>query len=202
MKENSQTLVENDKPKISGVLSRRPLFAPLRVVATMTGLILLSNVVTLVARYCLRLTTQAHATIYGSSLTIETELSLFGKEIRRTRITAPLNSTGAVSLENRQRYLHLLVGFGCLVVGALVGIQWFVDGLRAGFHYLTLVGAGIVAAGVIIDLLLYVFVPAGKGRCHVLLTAGPWIFRLKGVDHVAADSFFKAAQKQWSSFKP
>ena len=47
--------------------------------------------------------------------------------------------------ENRQRYLYLLVGFGFLVVGTLVGMQWFLDGLRAGYPYLVLLGAGIIA---------------------------------------------------------
>ena len=90
-------------------------------------------------------------------------------------------------------------GFGCLAVGTWVGIQWFVDGLRAGFPKLALLGAGIVAAGIVLDYVSYTFVPEGKGRNHVIVSLGSWRVRLSGVEREAAERFTQALREGWSS---
>jgi hypothetical protein len=164
---------------------------------TVTGLILVRSVSKLIARYLLALRGQATVSIRGSTLTLTTEWSMFGRRIRRVKTTAPIRRIDAVRFENRERYLHLLVGFGALVVGTLVGMQWFLDGLRAGYPYLVLVGAAVVAAGVISDLCLFLLVPRGMGRSHLVLSLGPWTTRLIGVDTANAHAFLKLVDAGW-----
>jgi hypothetical protein len=184
--------------EISGELTRRLSWAPLRVLAILTGFVLLRGLLILCARFCLAFRKRASLTLKDSSLVLKVGWSILGREFRQTTTQAPIGDLGAVQLENRQKYLYLLVGFGCLALGTWLGIQWFVDGLRAGYPYLALVGAGIVAAGILMDLGLYVLVPQGSGRSRIVLAMGPWKVRLIGVDETAATRFLDAVRRQWN----
>jgi hypothetical protein len=186
-------------PQIRGGLTRRLWFAPIRVLAVLTGFALLRGLLALVGRYLLVWRRHATATIDGGAVILEVEWSLLGKRFRRTRTVAPIRSLDAARFEDRRRYVHLLVGFGCLAIGTWVGIQWLVDGLRAGFPQLALIGAGVVAAGVILDLVLYLVVPEGKGRSHVQLALGPWRVRVAGVEREAGERFLDALREGWKS---
>lgn len=183
--------------RVTGQLVRRLAWAPLRVLAVVTGLILVRGVFALVVRYLLVLRRRATATIEHGTLTVDVEWSLFGRPIRRTRTSAPIRDLDAVRFENRRLYVHLLVGFGCLVLGVWLGIQWLVDGLRAGYPYLALIGAGVVAAGVVIDLFLYLVVPETKGRNRLVLSLGAWRLILAGVDARDGERFVAAVKDSW-----
>jgi len=142
---------------------------------------------------------EATAAIDGGTMTLDVEWSILGKRFRRTRTVAPIRAIDAARFEDRRRYVYLLVGFGCLAVGTWVGIQWLVEGLRAGFPQLALIGAGIVAAGVLLDLAMYVFVPEGKGRSRVQLILGSWRVRVAGVEREAGERFLEALREGWKS---
>ena len=187
----------NDPVTLVGEVSRMPSWGPVRVLLIVSGLILIRNALTLLARYCLGLRGQATASINDGAIALTVEWTLLGRRFRRSKTAAPLRDLRAVRFENRQRYLYLLVGFGALVVGTLVGIQWFLDGLRAGYPYLVLVGAAIVAAGIIVDLTVYIFIPKGSGQSHLVLALGPWIVRLVGVDTTRAEVFLNAIHAGW-----
>jgi hypothetical protein len=186
-------------PQIRGGLSRRLGFAPLRILAVLTGIALIRGLVALIGRYLLVWRREATVSLDGGTMTIDTEWSVLGKRFRRTRSVAPVRSLDAARFENRRRYVHLLVGFGCLAIGTWVGIQWLVDGLRAGFPQLALVGAGVVAAGVVLDLVMYVFVPEGKGRSRMVFAFGPWRVRVAGVEREAGERFLGALREGWKS---
>ena len=132
-------------------------------------------------------------------LTVTREWSLLGRSIRRSVTTSPITDVSSVRFENRQRYLYLLVGFGCLVVGVLIGAQWFLNGLRAGYPFLTLIGALVVLSGVILDIVLYLFWPIRGGRTSLIITQGPWITRLKGVDAGSAERVMSIIHAVWRS---
>lgn len=183
--------------QITGQLVRRLAWAPVRVLVVISGLILIRGIITLIVRYLLVFRRRATATVANGALTLDVEWSLFGRRFRRTRTVAPIGEIGAAQLENRQFYIHLLVGFGCLAIGTWIGIQWLVDGLRAGYPFLALIGAGVVAAGVLIDLLMYVVIPEGQGRSRVVLALGPWRMRLVGVDPVLGECFLEAVKDSW-----
>jgi hypothetical protein len=186
-------------PQIRGRLTRRLGFAPVRILAVLTGFALIRGVLALIGRYLLMLRREATAAIDGGTMTLDVEWSLLGKRFRRTRTVAPIRTIDAARFEDRRRYVYLLVGFGCLAIGTWVGIQWLVEGLRAGFPQLALIGAGIVAAGVLLDLVMYVFVPEGKGRSHVHLVLGPWRVRVAGVEREAGERFLAALREGWKS---
>jgi hypothetical protein len=185
--------------RISGHIVRRLSWAPVRVLAVVSGLILIRGLLALVARFLLVFRRRATATVEGGTLTLEEEWSIFGRRVRRVRSSAPIGELAAARLENRRFYLHLLIGFGCLAIGVWVGIQWLVDGLRAGYPYLAAIGAGVLAAGVLIDLVLYLVVPEGPGRNRVVLAIGPWKTRLAGVDAQEAERFLEAVKAAWDA---
>ncbi len=189
----------NSTTQVQGELTRRLAWLPLRVLAIATGLFLIRGLFTLAVRYCLAFKRRATLTVQNSSLILEVEWSMLGKHFRHSTIQAPINDINAVQLENRQRYLYLLVGFGALAIGTWFGIQWFVDGLRAGYPYLALVGAIVVVAGILIDLGLYLLVPQGPGRSRLTIAMGPWKVRISGVEQRAADRFFDEVRTGWKA---
>lgn len=182
---------------LTGEVARMPSFGPVRVLLIATGLILIRNLLRLLARYCIGLRGRATAAVHTHILTLTVEWFLFGRRIRRSKTVTPISRLTAVRFENRQRYLYILVGAGALVTGILVGMQWFLDGLRAGYPYLVLVGAAVIAAGVIIDVVMFLFVPKGEGRSHLVLGLGPWIVRVVGVDTSRATDFITAVKEAW-----
>jgi hypothetical protein len=184
---------------VTGEIARAPMSAPLRMIATITGLLLLKALFVLIGRYLLALRAKGSLSLQGTLLTLTTEWSLWGRPIRRSVTTAPVRDVTAVRFENRQRYLYLLVGFGFLVVGTLVGVHWFLDGLRAGYPFLTLVGALIVLGGIAVDMVLYLLIPVRGGHAYLIVTLGPWRTRLRGVDTVAAERLIEGVHHAWRS---
>ena len=102
----------NDGVEIQGELTRRLAWAPVRALMVVSGLALVRGLVVLAARYCLALRRGAVARLSGASLTVDAEWTFLGRRIRSSRTTAPVTGLRAVRLENRQRYLHLVVGLG------------------------------------------------------------------------------------------
>ena len=186
---------------VEGELSRMPTWSPFRIFATVTGLLLLRAVLVFVGRYLIALRGYGRLSFDGKVLQLSKEWTLLGRTIRRSVTVFPIRRVDAVKFENRQRYLYLLVGFGFLTVGTLVGAQWFLDGLRAGYPYLTLVGAGVVLIGILLDLALYLFFPFKKGNSYLLIASGPWLTRLRGVDAAAAKQFIAGIQREWEKYK-
>ena len=86
-----------------------------------------------------------------------------------------------------------------VAVSTWIGIQWFVDGLRAGYPYLAMVGAAVIAVGIAVDLILYLFVPAGGGRSLLVLAMGPWTMRVCGVEYDAAKRFLEQLGDTWKA---
>ncbi|MCP4198546.1 MAG: hypothetical protein GY762_15480 [Proteobacteria bacterium] len=186
-----------EEAAIRGEMARRLSYAPFRVLSIVTGFFLLRGLVSLIARYCFVLRRHVTITVEGLSLVLETEWSILGRRFRQVRTMAPISQVRALRVENRQRYMHLLIGFGALAIGTWVGIQLFVDGLRAGYPYLALVGAGVVILGIAVDLFLYFFVPAGEGRSLLVLAMGPWTMRVCGVEYDAVRRFVDRVGDEW-----
>ena len=197
MTEKEPSSDKNVEARIDGHLARRLSWAPIRVVAIITGFALVRGVLALIGRFLLMLRRRAIVTVSGGSMTLDVKWSIMGKVFRETRTVSPIESLEAARFENRKRYVHLLIGFGCLAVGVWVGVQYLVDGLRSGYPLLALVGAGIVAAGVILDLALYQWVPEGDGRNRVILVMGPWRTRVCGVVREDGERFVESVRKGW-----
>ncbi len=166
---------------IHGELSQTPSQALIRILLTVTGLLLLRAVLILIIRYCMGIKGYAEIVISNTDICMSTKWTFWGKEIRTSKTISPIQSVNAVKLENRTRMLYLSVGFGALTVGTFIGMQWFLDGLHAGYPYLMAAGAIIIAAGVIVDAFLYLFVPGGIQKSNLIIVLGPWSVIVKGV---------------------
>jgi hypothetical protein len=188
--------------RISGLLVRRRAWMPLRILAVITGLALVRGLLVLAGRYLLALRRTAVARVEGDTISIEEAWTICQKRFRRARTVSPVFDVDAARFERRWRHVHLVIGFGCLTVGTWLGIQWLVDGLRSGYPYLALVGAAVVAAGVAVDLLVYLVVPEGRGRSRVTLAIGPWRVLIAGVDPEAGERFVEALRKSWRGPTP
>lgn len=172
----------HEATRVQGELSFRLSWGPLRALAILSGIYVVKGILAVIGRYALSIRRRATLELIQGKLVLDAEWTILGRPIRQVRTVSPAWDVDAVRFENRQRYLYLLVGFGALAVGTWLGIQWFVDGLRAGYPYLALVGAGVVAAGVVIDLVLYLLVPPGKGLTRLIVKQGPWFVRMSGVE--------------------
>lgn len=187
----------DNENKLTGEISRRLLWAPFRALTILSGLVFLRGIFVLIVRFCLFFRRKAVLSAQKGFIILDEEWWFLGQKIRTSSTEFPLHDIAAVRYENRQRYLYLLVGFGSLAVGTWLGIHWFVDGLRAGYPNLALVGAGVILAGVAIDVVLYLFYPKGQGKKVVTLAMGPWAFRLSGVDPKAASQFLENIENHW-----
>ncbi len=183
---------------VSGHLARRLYAAPWRILAIVSGFALVRGIIGLVGRFLLGYRRKATAKVMGKTLMIDEEWRIFGRNIRKASTVSQLKDIGAVRFENRKRYIYLLIGFGFMSIGAWFGIQYLLDSFRAGFAQLALVGAGIVTAGVLIDLALYLFVPEGKGTNRLIMAVGPWQVRLAGVDSDEAENFVEVVRSSFS----
>ena len=189
----------NDIPKIQGQLERKRLWSPLRILLAVTGICLIIGIAKLTARFMLQLRTNATAVLSDGLLTVETIYSLWGKQFRKAKTITPRDKINSIQLENQFRVAHLIIGFGFLVVGLLCGVHWLLNGLGAGYPYLFLIGAGIILAGIVIDVILFHLIPEGEGRSSVIINTAAWRFRLTGLNKTIAEQFVTAATKQLSS---
>ncbi|MBN2719024.1 MAG: hypothetical protein JXX14_24465 [Deltaproteobacteria bacterium] len=178
---------------INGQLRKKPLWPPLRILFTVTGISIFLGTLTLIARHLLQLRAMATATLDGGLLTVTATYSLLGREFRKTQTVIPGAQVRTVQFEKRQRISHLVVGFGFLAVGLFCGVHWLLNGLGAGYPYLFLAGAGVILAGVAIDLILNHLIPNGRGQTSVSIATAGWRFRLTGVSESDASQFVSFA---------
>jgi hypothetical protein len=187
---------------LQGYVSKRLSSPPVRVLSVLTGFSLVKGILYLVGRYLLAFRKKAQLSIKDNKIIIlSVEWSIMGKIFKTSEITAPVTDTTGVQLENRKRYIHIVVGFGFLAIGVWVGIQWLVDGLRAGYPLLALIGAAVVAAGIAIDLILYLLIPQGEGKSRMTLAIGPWFIRLTGIKSEKASRFIDAVNESLKTQK-
>ena len=198
MIETKEKQSDRSENTVSGHLARRLHAAPWRILAVVSGFALLRGIIGLVGRFLLGFRRPATARVEGKTLVIEEEWFMFGRSIRKARTVSPIKDIGAVRFENRKRYVYLLISFGFLSIGTWFGFQYLLDSFRAGFAQLALVGAGIVTAGVFIDLALYWFIPEGKGRNRIVLSMGPCQVRLAGVDSDEGESFIDVVRSSFN----
>lgn len=184
---------------IHGQLDRKRLWPPVRVLFTVTGISLILGVGTLLGRYLLQLRANTTAVLTEGILTLQTTYSLWGRQFRTVTTVTPRNKINSIQLENRYRVVHLVIGFGFLMVGLFCGIHWLLNGLGAGYPYLFLIGAGVILAGLAIDIILFHMIPKGAGRSSMVVYTESWRFRLTGVDDAAARAFLSAASRQLDS---
>lgn len=199
---DARSHIDDAPSSLKGEVSRVPAHPFIRGLLTVSGLLLIRAFAAVFIRYCLGFKGIAVVTVRDRIFHMETEWYFFGKKVRQTATNAPISRLAAVRFENRQQFMYSVVGFGALMVGALFGMQWFLDGLHAGYPYLVVAGALLIAAGAAADVFLYLYVPEGSGRSHLVFALGPWLVRLKGVNAEAAEKAVRAVCASWNPGRP
>lgn len=131
--------------------------------------------------------------IAGGAMRVRARTTLLGRTIRESDETWMFAAVAGAARSRRWSALPLLVGVGGLAAGVLVGVAVLVDGVRAADPSLLLVGAAVVLAGVLLDFVLDVLLPARASRVVVdlALLSGRAV-RLRAVPLDDADRFLAA----------
>ncbi len=109
--------------------------------------------------------------IVDAGIELEERTRAFGRILRQTKSAFSFSGVRSVAREVRYPRLHLYAGAIALGIGVLVGGIWIFDGVRGGDFQLAALGAGVLLAGALRELVLDVVVPAQRGRVSVELAA-------------------------------
>lgn len=129
---------------------------------------------------------------------VRREASILGRRMRESETSYPPATVLGIGRVKRYRWLHLLLGLLCLVVGGTVGIVAIHDGFVGGFAPLALAGFGLLGLGVVIDLALNVLVPATRKTSIVELRLPREDLWLAGVEDDLAETFVRVARARLS----
>lgn len=140
------------------------------VLMAITGLLLIVPAARWFGRIFLRYRAPAELRLSSSSITVVAKTELLGRTVREREIVVPLEQLTSIARDVRYPRLALYAGLFALALGTYVGVSLFVDGARAGSPDLLGLGALIVAGGVALDFVLANLIPAGRGRCRLLIT--------------------------------
>ncbi|HEV8324023.1 MAG TPA: hypothetical protein VG389_20570, partial [Myxococcota bacterium] len=177
-------------PVLEGVPTRAPRGPLATVVAALSGWMLLRALGGLVGRWLLGLKREDRYFLEDKSLRREHRTELLGRTIREGKEYLPYGACLSVARETQFRATVLLVGLGALVAGTMVGVGMIFDGIRGAFLRLVLAGFGVLLAGIVLDLVLFVLADGAAGRVFVTFRlTGRRAYRLRGARRDAADRF-------------
>jgi len=182
---------------VGGELRRRRAGLPSSVLRALFHLSLLFVpwfVLRMLARFFVGFRRRGTLRLAPDGLVLRRESSILGRRMREEETSYPLAAVLAVGRVKRYRWLHLLLGLLCLVVGGSVGIVAIHDGVAGGYAPLALAGFGLLGLGVVIDLALNVLVPAARRQSIVELRVPREDLWLSGVEDDLAESFVRAVR--------
>jgi len=182
-------------PKLDGALEGKPWGPVTRILAALTGILLVRWLVLVVMRYLLRFRRSGTLVVGASTVKVVHETRLLGRVIRSGETSYSLRSVHAATLEARFPYLHLLVGALALVIGGALGVNFIVEGSCAAYPPLALFGVAVIGGGLVLDILLEVLVPARPGVSTLIIDMGRKWVRLRGVDDKRAGELVAALEK-------
>lgn len=129
-------------------------------------------------------------------LHLRRETMLLGRVVGQSETFFPLRSVAAVGRGRRYRWMHMLVGLLCLVVGGMVGVVAIHDGVAGGYAPLALAGFGLIGLGLAIDLGLHVLVPTARRRSVVELRLPREDVWIAEVEDDLAETFVRTLQRR------
>ena len=177
-------------PKLDGLLEPRQWGLIATTLAAITGVLLVRWLLKLGARYLLGLRHEGSINLRPTTLVVDGELHLLGKVVREQHATRSLNALEYATVENRFRYLHLIIGAAALVIGAALGINFLVEGAVASYPPLALFGVAVIASGILLDVALELLIPNKQGVSTLTLDFGKrQVFRLRKVERKKALQF-------------
>ncbi len=174
--------------RVEGELAPAPRGAVLTTLLAVTGLLLVTGLARLLARFVLSYRRPADVTLSSAGVRIRTRTELLGRTLRDREITIGKDGLVRAAREVRFPRLGLYAGLLFLALGSYVGVGAVVDGVRSASPSVLLAGLGIVAAGIALDLGLSSLWPGARGKCRVVfLPRRGRALCLSGVDPQRAD---------------
>jgi hypothetical protein len=162
--------ISSEAREVRGLLERPRTRSVWRALSLITGLALLGWALRgLLALVGAR--REVDLRIVDAGIELEERTRAFGRVLRQTKSAFTFAGVRSVVREVRYPRLHLYAGAIALGLGVLVGGIWIFDGVRGGDFRLAALGAGLLLAGALLDLVLDVVVPAQRGRVSVELAA-------------------------------
>lgn len=180
---------------VSGAQRRRVPPAWLKTLQVVTGYALLRALGTLFGRFLLGYRVNSTLSWDGRHVLLKSETFLLGRSVRQSALTLLARDFVALGTERRYPQLLLLLGALGVLLGALVGIGWIIDGIEASYAGIGLVGLATLTAGVALDMGLHTLADYIGDRSSLLLTistgklGGGRHFRIVGVKHDQAEAF-------------
>jgi hypothetical protein len=152
--------------RVAGVSETPSRSLPIAMLRWLSGLALLSALQRF-ACFLIALRRELEIELRGESLCVRGRTSLLGRTLRSSEACYEIWRVTGAFRRARFALLRSVIGVLSLSLGILVGGYLVFDGARGGAPLLLLIGAGMVAVGSSIDLLLNVLLPARAARVDV-----------------------------------
>jgi hypothetical protein len=178
--------------RVTGVARTPSRSLPMALVRWLSGLALLSALQRLLFS-TLSLRRGLELELREEALWVRWNTSFFGRTVRTTEACFELQRVTGAFRRARFAMLTSLISVLSLSIGVLLGGYFLFDGARGGAPMLFLVGAGLVALGAAVDLVLNVWWPARSAQVdlQVDLSGAPSL-RVGHVAQVEADRMLDA----------
>jgi hypothetical protein len=175
---------------VTGEMIAPPRGAVATVVLAMTGLLFVVQGARLLGRLALAYRRPAVLTLVDEGgVRVRWRVELLGRTLRDGDVFVPRAGLTRATREVRYPGLALYAGLLALALGSYVGVEAFVDGVRAASPSLLAAGLGIVVLGITLDFVLSSLGPGSRGRCRLLLVPRDGSkLCVGGVDVVGADA--------------
>jgi hypothetical protein len=178
--------------RIAGVSRTPSRSLPVALLRWFSGFALLQALERL-ACYLIVLRRELEIELRGETLCVRGRTSLLGRTLRSSEACYEIWRVTGAFRRARFALLRSVVGVLSLSLGILVGGYLVFDGARGGAPLLLLIGAGLVAAGSSVDLLLNVLLPARAARVDVQVDLRDAAsLRLGRVEQADADRLLEA----------
>lgn len=174
----------------------RPWVVPgwVKVAQVCSGYLVARWLVVLAARHILGLVTEVRVSFDGSRLRLGHTARLLGRVVRESEEIVQGPDVLAIGVEKQYPQLILLTGAFGVLLGAIIGVGWVIDGIQASYVPIALFGLGVLAAGVALDIGLGALADQLGPRIGLLITIRargkfelmPTRFRVVGVDEARA----------------
>ena len=146
---------------------------PWKVLAALSGFLLLRWVATLVARYLLGYSSTCRLEYNGRRLRVQTTIRLLGRDIRSTDEFILSRDMLSVGVEKRFPYLITLGGLFGLMTGSWVGLGWCIDSVQTNYVSIGLAGLLVLSSGVFLDIIFGSLADYFGARDSIFLLVGP-----------------------------
>jgi len=175
---------------VKGEIVPAPRSTAATVVLALTGLLFVVQGARLLARIALAYRKPAEVTLADEGgLRVRWKVELLGRTLRDRDVLVPRAGLARATREVRYPGVGVYAGLLALGLGSYVGVEAFVDGVRAASPSLLAAGLALVVLGIALDFALSSLGPGARGRCRVLLAPRDGTkLCIGGVDTAAADA--------------